>query len=144
MFHFFQAFSSNFIYIRILLSLTSNSIAETVKTSRGRDSSATHFRYLLCNFDNPQANAAGIVHGIGRAAGGFRQVANADTAIVYKMPITFLHTAPKIVLRGVSHLIRTALDLFVSVDIRLRPATSLIKAWQHKNQPDLRITLPQA
>ena len=60
------------------------------------------------------------------------------------MPIAFLHTAPKIVLRGISHLICAALDLFVSVDILLRPASSLVKARQHKDQPDLRITLPQA
>ena len=60
------------------------------------------------------------------------------------MPIAFLHTAPKIVLRGVSHLICTALDFFVGVDIRLWPAPSLVKARQYKDQPDLRITLPQA
>lgn len=97
-----------------------------------------------CYIDNPQAHAAGIVHGIGRAAGGFRQIANAGTAVIHKMPIAFLHTAPKIVLRGISHLICAALDLFVSVDILLRPASSLVKARQHKDQPDLRITLPQA
>ena len=96
-----------------------------------------------CYVDDPQAHAAGIVYGIGCSATGLRQVANANTAVIHKVPIAFLHTSPKIVLRGVSHLIRTALDLFVSVDIRLRPAPSLIKAWQHKDQPDLRITLPQ-
>ena len=86
----------------------------------------------------------GIINGICRAAGGFRQIANADAAVIHKMPIAFLHTAPKIVLRGISHLICAALDLFVSVDILLRPASSLVKARQHKDQPDLRITLPQA
>ena len=86
----------------------------------------------------------GIINGICRAAGGLRQIANTGTAVIHKMPIAFLHTAPKIVLRGVSHLICAALDLFVSGDIRLRPAPSLIKAGQHKNQPDLWITLPQA
>lgn len=60
------------------------------------------------------------------------------------MPIAFLHTALKIVLRGVSHLICAALDLFVGVNIRLWPAPSLVKARQYKDQPDLRITLPQA
>ena len=98
----------------------------------------------ICYIDNPQAHAAGIVHGICRAAGGFRQIANADAAVIHKMPITFLHTALKIVLRGVSHLICAALDLFVGVDIRLWPAPSLVKARQYKDQPDLRITLPQA
>lgn len=82
-----------------------------------------------CYVDDPQTHAAGIVHGIGRAAGGLCQIANAGTAVIDQVPVAFLHTAPKIVLRGVSHLIRTALDLFVSVDIRLRPAPSLIKAW---------------
>ena len=86
----------------------------------------------------------GIINSIGRSAGGFRQIANADAAVIRKMPIAFLHTAPKIVLRGVSHLIWAALNLFVSVDIRLRPTASLVKALQHKDQPDLRITLPQA
>ena len=86
----------------------------------------------------------GIINGICSTAGGLRQVANAGTAVIHKMPIAFLHTAPKIVLRGVSHLICTALDLFVSVDILLRPASSLVKARQHKDQPNLRITLPQA
>ena len=97
-----------------------------------------------CYIDNPQARAAGIVHGINRAASGLRQIANTNAAVIHKMPIAFLHTAPKIVLRGVSHLICTVLDFFVSVDIRLWPAPSLVKARQHKDQPDLRITLPQA
>ena len=86
----------------------------------------------------------GIINGICRAAGGFRQIANADAAVIHKMPIAFLHTALKIVLRGVSHLICAALDLFVGVNIRLWPAPSLVKARQYKDQPDLRITLPQA
>ena len=86
----------------------------------------------------------GIINGICRAASGLRQIANTGTAVIRKMPIAFLHTAPKIVLRGISHLICAALDLFVSVDILLRPASSLVKARQHKDQPDLRITLPQA
>ena len=50
-----------------------------------------------------QTAAAGIVHGIGRAAGGFRQIANADAAVIHKVPIAFLHTALKIVLRSISH-----------------------------------------
>ena len=110
----------------------------------GGASSTAHCRYLLYNIDDPQTAAAGIAYGIGRTAGGLCQVANADTAVIYKMPIAFLHTAPKIVLRGVSHLICAALDLFVSVDIRLRPTPSLVKARQHKDQPNLQITLPQA
>ena len=86
----------------------------------------------------------GIINGICSTAGGLRQIANTGTTVIHKMPIAFLHTAPKIVLRGISHLICAALDLFVSVDIRLRPTPSLVKARQHKDQPDLRITLPQA
>ena len=100
--------------------------------------------HYLSRPPEPLPKAAGIVHGIGRAAGGFRQIANADAAVIRKMPIAFLHTAPKIVLRGVSHLICAALDFFVGVDIRLWPAPSLVKARQYKDQPDLRITLPQA
>ena len=86
----------------------------------------------------------GIINGICRAASGLRQIANTGTAVIRKMPIAFLHTAPKIVLRGVSHLICAALDFFVGVGIRLWPAPSLVKARQYKDQPDLRITLPQA
>ncbi len=48
-----------------------------------------------CDIDDPQAHAAGIVHGISRAASGLRQIANADAAVIHKMPIAFLHTAPK-------------------------------------------------
>ena len=44
---------------------------------------------------------AGTVHGIGRAAGGFRKIANADATVIHKMPIAFLHIAPKIVFRCV-------------------------------------------
>ena len=44
-----------------------------------------------CYVDNPQAHAAGIVHGIGRAAGWFRQVANANTAVIHKVLIAFLY-----------------------------------------------------
>lgn len=55
------------------------------------------------HIDDSQAHAAGIVHGIGRATGGLRQIANTGTAIVYKLPIAFPYTASKIVLRGVSH-----------------------------------------
>lgn len=86
----------------------------------------------------------GIINGICRAAGGFRQIANTNAAVIHKMPIAFLHTAPEIAFRGISYLVCTALELLVSVDILLRPASSLVKARQHKDQPDLRITLPQA
>ncbi len=90
---------------------------------------SVYIKKVFGDVDYHQAMLRSIINSIGRAAGGLRQVANADTAIIHKMPIAFLHTAPKIVLRGVSHLICAALDLFVSVDIRLRPAASLIKAW---------------
>ena len=123
--------------------------SRTVHLWKGNSGGLFAYKALLqaiwaCDIDDPQAATAGIVHGIGRAAGGFRQIANADAAVIHKMPIAFLHTAPKIVLRGVSHLICAALDFFVGVDIRLWPAPSLVKARQYKDQPDLRITLPQA
>jgi len=44
-----------------------------------------------CYVDNPQAHAAGMGHGIGRAAGWFRQVANANTAVIHKVLIAFLY-----------------------------------------------------
>ena len=62
-----------------------------------------------------QAAAVGVVHGVGRAAGGLRQIANANAAVIHKMPVPFLHTAPKVVLRRVGYLVRTALDLLVDV-----------------------------
>ena len=58
-----------------------------------------------------------------------RQIANTGTAIVYKLPIAFLYTASKIVLRGVSHFICAALDLFVGVDSLLWRVPGLIQAW---------------
>ena len=89
-----------------------------------------------------QAAAAGIVHGVGRAAGRLGLITNADTAVVHKMPVPFLHTAPKVVLRRVGYLVRTALDLLVDVNICLRPAPCLAAARQHQDQPDPRVAFP--
>lgn len=89
-----------------------------------------------------QAAAAGIVHGVGRAAGGLGQITNADTAVVHKMAVPFLHAAPKVILRRVGYLVRTALDPFVDVNVCLRPVPCLATARQHQNQPDLWVAFP--
>ena len=86
----------------------------------------------------------GIINGICRTADWFRQIANTNAAVIHKMPIAFLHTAPEITFRGISHLVCTALEFLINIDISLLPAAGLIKARQHRNQPVLRITLPQA
>lgn len=89
-----------------------------------------------------QAAAAGIVHGVGRAAGRLGQIADTDAAVVHKMPVPFLHTAPKVVLRRVGYLVCAALDLLVDVNICLRPAPCLAAARQYQDQPNLRVAFP--
>lgn len=94
---------------------------------------------LFCHVYNSQAPRPGIVHSICRAAGLLREITNAETAVINKVPVSFVHTAAVVFIWGKDNLIRRCLYMFKLFYIRLRPSPCLIPTRKNKDQLNIRV-----
>lgn len=79
-----------------------------------------------------------VAHGVGGAAGGLRQVAQAVAAVVHQMAVALLHAAVEIVVGGVDHLVGLRQDVAVDVHILRIPTACLLGTGKHEDEADLR------
>ena len=97
---------------------------------------------FLRRINDLQAVIPRIVYGICGAAVLFRKIADAETAVIDQMPISFLHTAVIILLRRICHFVRGLLNSLILLYIPLIPSPCLIHTRENQYKADLRIGFP--